>query len=314
MTKVKVFSFCNRDNGSVRNFKRSLTKFGWDYEIVGEKEKFEGWSWRTKLYIKTLQNLMNDPNKPDIVFLVDANDLLFIQSPSAFLKKWEILSQSHKVYVSGENACCPGEFENPFKRNPFLKSYLDKDHVKNIKGINIFPNAGCIFGELKSTIDLLIKNQDAEDDQIGLTKIFHDDPNAFGIDSEQTVAASLGSGQNLPLLIRKVLQSRYFNEPDSDTFYNYSFVKNDNEVFLQWDRNKDQPILIHFPGKNFKDYNKIGKNFQGNEFEEESLQNLEQLAQQESFWTWILIVSLIVLLLVIIFIPLLVIQPWNDPK
>src|SRR3989304_7904464 len=75
--KVKVYAVNTNPGPLLENWKNSLKRLGYNYEVLGEGEEWGGWTWRTKKYIEKLAN----EREEKIFVLTDANDVFFIGDP-----------------------------------------------------------------------------------------------------------------------------------------------------------------------------------------------------------------------------------------
>jgi hypothetical protein len=108
--KYLVISYDNNPDGSTLNFINGLEHYGYDYLIVGNKLKWDGWFGRMVEYRKILSML--DPDQ--IVIFSDARDVLINVEYNKFAVNLNSLysrykdTAKNKIVFSVEVGCCVG--------------------------------------------------------------------------------------------------------------------------------------------------------------------------------------------------------------
>jgi hypothetical protein len=276
MNSVLVLGVCTDYSDNTRNWKNSLIKNNYDFKIIGYGEKWGGWSWRTKQIINALQNI------PDniIIILADVTDVLFIKSSSSlvdFFLKFESHSIPHgeKVIIGAEAACCTGKYSsdiNPESRNKIIH-LLQK---KNQDSRYIFPNGGVLIGRKDILLSLLIDNQNEDDDQIGYLEKYITNDNRIYLDKHAHFIGNINDiGSNHKVMV---------NDNDADEIDYWDITKNGvtNKEY------NTSPFILHFPGKNWKDYNKIGNLF----FKDNFINNETYSLRNKVFFTIVLVLAI----------------------
>jgi hypothetical protein len=99
LTKPLVITYDNAPTDGTRYFCKTMTNNSWEYKVIGEGEKWEGWRTRMIAYVRTLERL--PPKK--IVVLSDARDVFCIRGSKTFIKAFE--SYKKPVVTSMEIFC-----------------------------------------------------------------------------------------------------------------------------------------------------------------------------------------------------------------
>lgn len=207
---VKIVSFANNYHISgFVNFKNSLKKFKWKYQLIGKNEKWEGWITRIKAYLEFTKK----SNKNDLLVLLDAYDVICLKDASDFENKF---NQLKIKYVFGcEQECA--ESISCKKPHNWQKKHQIYDY---------FPNGGCIIARSKHIFELYdwcIKNNHTKDDQMALGHFMDAFPNDVYLDIHSTFVFNDTFGKRA---IIEVVHDKKF------------YIKNAI----------DQPYFIHFPG------------------------------------------------------------------
>lgn len=238
--RLFVVTLSTDDNLLVRNFEKTASYFGYDYYIVGRGHQFQGWPWRTQLYIKSIKQLTN--NDDDVFILCDSNDFIFIGPASEMLEKF--VQSGERVLIGGEPACCNGRYGDRKHRHIALKKVKER-----IPSRYRFPNGGFIIGYKRDLIKLLKSNAGEWDDQGGYLQKFMDHDPRFSIDWRQSLAGNMPNMHD------------WYRVNDDDK-------KRPEYDYWEWDesrkryRNKltgEYPCAMHFPGKYWPGYNMVVK-------------------------------------------------------
>jgi hypothetical protein len=196
--------------GSLYNFVLGLEHYNYNYIIIGNNQKWEGWTGRMMEYIKCLKLL---PESQKLI-MSDARDVLINNTYDDFKKKFEKYDGNNKIIFSTEVGCCVGPmwFFKPgdkFKKSTntslsfnYLKNtnykhqgnkyipdtvkswinFFDKlitkpdlKDLKNLDWIFNYLNFGLHCGNCKLILDLykLFDMQKGEDDQHLASEIFY---------------------------------------------------------------------------------------------------------------------------------------------
>lgn len=284
MDPLKIVTVQTDRNEALDNWIYTAKGNGYDYAILGLDEKWGGWSWRTKKYLKYVESLPSN----SIICLADCNDILFVKPLEDLRSAWRHYSSlGHELVFGGEPTCCTGEYR--FHVNPIArKKVMDKVKQFNPKNRWMFPNAGCVIGTKKRIVEALNIAKDAPDDQAAYLKRYSEDESWLTIDYDHKI---VGNFNSLAYLYSKgVLPADYYRGEmkhwEYTTQYKHSVIPDrsyvegtvDNESWVhllekpptgRQLRNKHTggtPAIIHFPGKNFLLYNEIGGYLFGKEF------------------------------------------------
>lgn len=243
---VKILCFANTNHVGLINLKNSISKqLGWELEIIGVEEKWEGWQTRMRCYATTLRKL--DP--ADIVVLADAFDVLCIRSGGDdFIRNF--LHCGKDIVIGAETGCS----FNCFPPHNYWQKY-------KVEGDRRYCNGGLIAGYTHALADMwewcLAKKYD--DDQIGIGEYTNTYPEKVHLDVDSVL---------------------FLNDHRAET--NYSYLPNTSQIVMN---NKVlSPFFIHFHGLNIdrsvpffnifqtnkmfhtgKNYVEVGKHINGQE-------------------------------------------------
>lgn len=231
---------------TVRNYIRSLHRYRYRYMVLGMGEAWGGWQWRTRQYIEAIKRL--GPN--EIVCVTDANDVLFTKPAPEFLRRF--LSLKSRVVIGSEANNFGGEMLDPMVRetvNLKLQDLMGPEDWRRVR--NKFPNCGFMVGYRNDLLQLLLDIRDEKDDQNGVLNLMLQNYNRFRLDTHNILVGNTairtrfwlrGPVDIAPWEIDLDLWSW---EPQSKAFRNTV--------------TGGSPCVLHFPGKNWEAYNKMGK-------------------------------------------------------
>src|SRR5579875_862448 len=139
-----VLSYANINNRNLRNYKRTLNKYKYNFKFIGKNQKWEGYMTKINAYYKTL---LKYKNKFKIACITDAFDVLCCGPSNELLKKYYKFNK--KVVFSAETNCLSEKC-----------IYLDNLHSKNESDItfkNKYLNSGFMISEINKLLEILKK-------------------------------------------------------------------------------------------------------------------------------------------------------------
>jgi len=234
---LRVISLSTDDNNLVKNFEKTAQYFGYEYYFVGRGKSFQGWPWRTNLYISAIERLGKDPK--DIFILCDSNDLFFV-APSDEMKE-KFINSNKNCLIGAEAACCNGKYGDRKFRNEALESCKKR----NPNTRYMFPNGGFLIGYRDELLKLLNSNKTEWDDQGGYLQKFMDKSPLLDINISQSLVG------NVPTI------NEWYHVPGDEygkpeiTYWNYSEENNRFKNIFSG----EYPCAFHFPGKSYSPYN-----------------------------------------------------------
>ena len=293
--RVVVLTLSTETCVGAENCIKSLHRLGYEYYVLGRGKPFRGWKWRTQMYIKAIEGISGSPT--DLFVAIDSNDLYLVGGPDELWTKFMTATGGKKVLVGAEGACCNGSFSERILRGPVYDKLASNGNGSKPYHYS-FPNGGCVMGLRPQLVDFLRSNQDAEDDQGGYLQKLLDDPDAFHLDREQSVVG------NIPNM------SDFYRTPgdSNDAERSYWLVEGGRPVNRL---TYGQPCILHFPGKNWADYNHFGaaylsttlggvKGVKGGVVEDAPGKFEGSLPAVSTYWTGLEAVEIVVIVLVVL--------------
>lgn len=211
LTKPLVISYENdfMNNENSKTFEKTLIKNDWEYKIIGEGDKWEGFQTKINSYYKYLQQL--DINK--IIILSDARDVFCVRSPLCFTNSINKLTNiDEKIIVSAEIFLC-GHTDwdeekiakylllnpNYFWQGIMMDNYW-KTKLANISELPLrkYLNSGLIVGKVKNLIkafEWIIINK-YTDDQHGFSNYANKFPECIKLDINAEILHTSTFGVN----------------------------------------------------------------------------------------------------------------------
>ena len=225
-SQLKVFIYENSmDETRTHNLEKLLSKFDYDYEVLGKGDVWNGWYGRAQKYIESLNNCDEDT----YVLFLDGRDVIPNKSKDDFMRTAVNACEPDKIVFNAESACCNvgSEFNGTeSERHNHIEQI--KQHFKSIKGDieteYAFLNFGIMFGKCKNFKNMFsIMNMKPGDDDQGLI----------------TQKIMNGEFENYKLDYNNELFGIMFDEPRWD----------DERKMYYNPNNSAYPSFFHFPGK-----------------------------------------------------------------
>lgn len=162
---MEIISVATEWKSTFENFKRSLNKFKYNLKVLGFKETWLNWKWRTQKYL----NYLNTLDESNIVILLDAYDVIAVRNQKELLNTF--LAFETKIVVGSEWYCGSAKNCKPLNKYwGFKKPYRQ------------YANAGCLMGYVKNLKQVLNYIIDFQDDQYGLIEYIENNPDEIKLD------------------------------------------------------------------------------------------------------------------------------------
>ena len=198
MASPIVITYDNEPNEPTHFYIKTLTNNGWNYRLIGEGEKWEGWVTRMMAYRKELGSLPPD----QVVVLTDARDVVCVRSPKAFMDGFNIFKKD--IVVSMELTCggrmdVPDDIQNA-QCKPLTK-YWAHHNITRLPHRK-YVNNGLVCGKaraLKTMLDWIIANN-YKDDQLGLGNYVNEFPDRVALDVDAELLHTSTAGVNAGVL------------------------------------------------------------------------------------------------------------------
>jgi hypothetical protein len=279
--RVEVVTLSTEEGPPEANWMHGAKRLGYSVTALGRGEKWGGWPWRTKEYIRAIETL-----PPDVlVLVVDMGDVLLCRGPKSLLRAYDSIGAP--LVFGGEPTCCVGNF-SAIRMNGERQRAMTTIDGRAPRNRWKFPNAGCIMGTREAVLNALHGVRDEPDDQAGHLARYLDDPAYLAIDWQHSIVGNV-------------------NKPGALFSVDTSLLADKDGVELQhwervrvWDlgeelrrkgedasayadsigptlyRNRTTggvPCVLHFPGKNVRGYNLLGAGLYGTAFRPVKVEN-----------------------------------------
>lgn len=200
-------------------WKESLEKYGYNYSILGRNKPWQGWTFRTKLYLEELKKL-----EANVTILADTIDLFFTAPAWEAYNKF--IEQDCDIMIGVESIIAYGYEKYPISR--IEKFFLDKCESRFC-----FPNGGFLIGRTRNLINLLKTNLENQDDQAGYMDLLYEGKVNYSLDYDTVLIGNVPNNH-------RVYYENIFWHWDSakKRYYN--------------PHTGEYPVAFHFPGSNFK--------------------------------------------------------------
>jgi len=224
---MKVLYVATKRTNTVVNYRATLDAFGYDHQMLGFGEKWEGWRYRMKKYRDACLAL--EPT--EIIVLSDAEDVLACRDSQEFIEKFKKFNQP--IVFSSEEYC----YSNCVKPVTYWAN-----HPTSSSFPNRYVNAGMMAGYAAQLASMWQWILDARpfinDDQVGLGHYMNQFYNNVALDSKCQLFYNLKSHTELPLIdwVQTVSGDRK----------RYKIIS-----ILDKTHGKVSPYFLHFPGHSF---------------------------------------------------------------
>jgi len=161
-----VVSVATAWNSRLENFKRSLNLYQYKYILLGQKEQWNGWNWRTKKYLNFLDNIKDD----EILIFVDSYDVIALRNSKHIIETFKAFKKN--IVVGAEWYC--GSSKN-------CKS-LDNLWKLKLRPYRQYVNCGFVMGYAKHLKTMYRSILDYSDDQYGIAHYIELNPEKFALD------------------------------------------------------------------------------------------------------------------------------------
>jgi hypothetical protein len=205
-----VITYDNNPTETTKFFIQTLEKQKWNYKLIGEGEKWEGWVTRMNAYNAFLNTLPDEK----LVILSDARDVVCLRGPKAFTKGFQSFKKD--IVISMELLCC-GKFNPPpgYKctQCELLTEYWKHHNITTLPDRK-FVNNGLVAGKVKALKPYFnwIIEQKFTDDQLALGKYVNAFPENVALDINAILLHTSSFGVNAGI------QSIHVQKNDSPTF------------------------------------------------------------------------------------------------
>jgi uncharacterized protein YxeA len=230
---------------NTNNLIRMFEKNGYNYKVLGNGEKWDGWYGRLNAYNNYIKTL--DPGT--YILLCDGRDVIVNENYRTFINKAINMYEETKIIIGTEQQCC-----TPLNNDVYrAKSIKEGENVEKIykqymkeKGLEksdkdfYHLNFGMMFGKASDFINLfkLMDIKPGNDDQSLAYKLYYENPDLFLPDYNQELL--------------------------SNAAHKWGFFSLNNTCFFNWSGNRwintitsTTPSIIQTPGKNWDCYNKL---------------------------------------------------------
>jgi len=241
---MTVLTLNTDESAALENWRQTLINNKYSrVKILGLGKKWQGFSWKTKMYIGYLKKLLKQYGDSHIVMTCDSTDVLFLQPQDMLLAKFKVLGQT--VVVSADDTQLVGQFANQ-TTNDLARQIIEKRLGRTTPYMWI--NSGLCIGYVGYMIEFYEKIKDYADDQEGVQMEWLSDPKLCWVDYEQHLFATLSGMRH----IGKMRKSQMVTDLkfDSKSGFHRHLVT------------KTYPSAVHFPGKITTTYNEFIQDWQ----------------------------------------------------
>lgn len=258
-TSVTVLSVCTNSGPGSDNFILSLQRLRYNYKILCQGQSWGGWKWRTAQYIEALSA---ESDNTGLFVLCDANDVLFLRSPDYLIEQF--LRYNCFVVVGGEQGC----WNDSLKKSPYTRRLVMAGYDARSTERYRYPNGGFVIGYRDALLNLLELNKEAEDDQMGYTLLWLKSASLFTIDTQTLCVGNIVA--TIPFFDRRIEEINEINAWNIVYQYHYDRrgrIKTKTDALVTNQFTAGEPAALHFPGGNMDDYNSVGKQLLGDQFQ-----------------------------------------------
>lgn len=239
---LRVLTVTTEPSPGFDNWLRTAAEFGFSYSVIGWGEKWGGWPWRTRKYIEAINTLCST----DLVAIVDGTDLFFVGPPDDLVRSYTANFAAGSVVIGAESGCCSGGNDS----NPIRKRRVHALSRERNASRYRYPNGGFVMGRASDLLCVLRDNLNERDDQEGYTNKWLTRYPRLELDHNQCLCGNLPNTEHMasirpPDYDARMKEVDYWRvDPTTKRLQNVSTLC--------------VPAVLHFPGGNRKDYNRLG--------------------------------------------------------
>lgn len=260
---IKAITLATREihESQYRNWENTARYYGYNYEIIGRLDKWDGFKSKIKHFNDALQTI-TEP----YTILTDCTDLFFTGSAD----------EAYEKFVStGKDIIVGGELQMWYPNGKYHKNTI-KDFFFNLSNGagQAYPNTGFLMGKTESLRRLMAININQKDDQAACFDTIYEGTVPIDIDYDTKIIG------NIP------------GYKDFQSAVSYFEFDHQNIRYRNIHTN-EYPIAFHFPGKNMYFMKEFFNTSQNDIIS-------TQPTESESLWTFCLITIIFIIFLILI--------------
>lgn len=263
-------------------WEKTAKYFNYDYTILARNVKWNTFNTKIKYFYEAMRKIDHE-----YVALTDSLDLFFCAGPDVLLKKFQELGQDHII---------GGEIYFPYQNNindKYDKHTLEQHFRSKTTLPHCYPNSGFIMGKRETLIEIYSQLLNDIDDQTAYINVSYERKYLNKIDAENNIIANITQSENKILDSKNV--TKYLRYDPNPNTQNYTFVLSNAK-----------PVMLHFPGGNYKTMYRLYNQSMGRILGEEKDKNVKNNDKYEYDIVIMIFIYLIILIIFIIIIYLLV--------
>lgn len=262
--KLLTIATLNVNSNKYQRWERTAKHFGYNYEILGRNQRWEGFGTKIKIFYERLKTVV----EPYSV-ITDCTDLFICGSSTELLDKF--ISLNVDLIVGTETFIA---YPNGHNDHEKVEAYFNQ--IK--QSSQAFPNSGFIMGRTHKLLQLLKLHQEHKDDQAACFDTIYENKMPLALDYNSVLIG------NVP--------NYYKLHYDSCSAFEFDNVRGRYKL----KSSSEYPLFLHFPGGNMNPMQKFYLNCQQAAFFESSTHTTNT-----TNWilAWIIFIIIIILIIVI---------------
>jgi uncharacterized protein YlzI (FlbEa/FlbD family) len=236
---------------NTNNLLRMFEKNGYNYKVLGNGEKWDGWYGRLNAYNNYIKTL--DPET--YILLCDGRDVIVNENYTIFINK-AINTYEDRIIIGTERQCCTETKDDVYRAKnikkgenlkEIYKQYMKEKALQKSNKDFYYLNFGMMFGKASDFINLfkLMDIKPGNDDQSLAYKLYYENSELFSPDYNQELLSNADSNWGIFYLKDKC-------------FFKWNGHNWDNYI------TNTTPSIIQIPGKRWNCYNKLLNKLQNN--------------------------------------------------
>ena len=228
---------------NTNNLLRMFEKNGYNYKVLGNGEKWDGWYGRLNAYNNYIKTL--DPET--YILLCDGRDVIVNENYTTFINK-AINMYEDRIIIGTERKCCTETKDDVYRAKSIkkgenleeiYKQFMKEKALQKSNKDFYYLNFGMMFGKASDFINLfkLMDIKPGQDDQSLTYKLYYEHPELFSPDYNQEL---LSNADNRGIFYLK-----------DKCFFKWNGYNWDNYI------TNTTPSIIQTPGKRWNCYNKL---------------------------------------------------------
>lgn len=234
---MKIFTIATHEEGYLPQLKTTSLSLGFKLNILGENEKWGGFSWKINKYLQALKGLPAE----EVIICTDAYDVFVVGTPQEVLEKYKSFNKT--LVFSGQRKYATSKiFQKLANKVMSDDIFFNSSMLPPTKTSYRWPCTGLFMGPAGELVELFIKLLQLNvptvgNDQILMTKYYLKYPTSIALDEDCHIFQNLWKTRGL---VKGV-----FNVNDKDAEVRIKIIDGEKRPYNVM--TNSSPCFVHGP-------------------------------------------------------------------